>query len=115
MQVADFNLSLTDDLELLSESLGLGLRLARGLDGLDLGLEVVKLAAFLLSEGFVFDLALLKGSLGFLLVLVGRLLRLGLLHLCRDLDCKGHQLLEGLLSLIIDRFNDLNVDICNMK
>ncbi|MFN9952581.1 MAG: hypothetical protein ACK55I_05720, partial [bacterium] len=69
LELGYFDLRATHDVQLLGEGLGLGLGLARGLDGLDLGLEVVELTAFLLSEGFVFDLALLKGSLGFLLVL----------------------------------------------
>jgi hypothetical protein len=115
LELGYLDLRATHDVQLLGEGLGLGLGLPRGLHRLHLRLEVVELATLFLGKGFVLDLPLLQGCLGFLLVFVRLLLRLGLLHLSRDLDRKGHQLLQGLLSLIINGLDNLDIDISDMQ
>ena len=110
-KLGDDDLGFTLDFQLLGHGFGFGFGLASGFDGLALSLEVVELSPFLLSEGLVFDLALLEAGLGFLLVLVGELLGLGFLHAGGDLNGEGHELVQGLLGLLVDGLHFLDVHV----
>jgi hypothetical protein len=94
MKLSNLHLSLTDNLQFLSLSLGLSLGLAGSLDGLNLSLNVVELPTFLLGECEILNLSLLQCGFGLLLILVSVFLGFCLLHLSGDFDGQCHQFLQ---------------------